>query len=99
MGWKEFTGKTVEEAITNACTDFVVPSDKLEVDVLEKESKGFLGLFGHQARIRARLVEEAGKEEIPAKADPVKPVLKEEVKKEPVKKEAVKPETVKHETV
>lgn len=99
MGWKEFTGKTVEEAITNACTDFVVPSDKLEVDVLEKESKGFLGLFGHQARIRARLVEEAGKEEIPAKADPVKPVLKEEVKKEPVKKEAVKPETVKHEPV
>ena len=108
MGWKEFTGKTVEEAITNACTDFVVPSDKLEVDVLEKESKGFLGLFGHEARIRARLKEEADKEEAlakaesPVKAEPEKVKTaskKEPVKSEPVKHEPAKSEPVKHEPV
>lgn len=83
MGWKEFTGKTVEEAITNACTDFVVPSDKLEVDVLEKESKGFLGIFSHQARIRARLKEENKKEA--AAPD------KKETEKQAKQKEQMKP--------
>ena len=78
MGWKEFTGKTVEEAKTNACTDFVVPSDKLEFDVLEKESKGIFGLFGHQARIRARLKEEYTEQESSEKkeAESAKPVSK-----------------------
>ena len=42
--FKEFTGKTVEDAITAASVELGVPSDEIEYDVLEKGSAG--GLFG-----------------------------------------------------
>ena len=42
--FKEFTGKTVEDAITAASVELGVPSDEIEYDVLEKGSTG--GLFG-----------------------------------------------------
>ncbi|RRF96910.1 MAG: protein jag [Lachnospiraceae bacterium] len=42
--FKEYTGKTVEDAITAASVDLGVPSDEIEYSVLEKGSAG--GLFG-----------------------------------------------------
>lgn len=54
----EFTGKNVDDAITTACTKFIVTSDKLDYVVLEEGSSGFLGFNVKPARIKARVMEE-----------------------------------------
>ncbi|MDE6851038.1 MAG: protein jag [Lachnospiraceae bacterium] len=53
--WKEYTAKTVNEALTNAVVQLETTSDKLEYDVIERETTGLLGLFSKPARIRARV--------------------------------------------
>jgi spoIIIJ-associated protein len=55
MEWKEITGKTVDEALTNAMLELGTTIDNLEYEVIEKESSGFLGMFGKPARIKARI--------------------------------------------
>ena len=35
MEYIEVTGKSVEEAITNACTKLGIPSDKLDYEVID----------------------------------------------------------------
>lgn len=54
MDWREFSAKTTEEAIQEACIALETTSDKLEYEVIEKESKGFLGFGSKPARIRAK---------------------------------------------
>ncbi len=54
MEWKEITGKTVDEALTNAMLELGTTIDKIEYEVIEKESSGFLGMFGKPAKIRVR---------------------------------------------
>ena len=51
----EFTAKTVDDAITAACQKFLVPSSKLEYELIEEGSAGFLGFNSKPARIRARI--------------------------------------------
>lgn len=84
------SAKTVDDAITEALIQLGVTSDRLEYEVIEKGSAGFLGIGMKQAVIEARRKAEPAEE--------VKNVLKEESvkeekysekKKEPVK-EAVK---------
>ncbi len=41
----EFTGKTVDEALTNALVSLETTSDKVEYEVVEKGSSGILGIF------------------------------------------------------
>ncbi len=53
--WKEYTAKTVNEALTNAVVQLETTSDKLEYEVIEKETSGLLGLFSKPAKIRARV--------------------------------------------
>lgn len=53
--WKEFTAKTVDEALTNALVQLETTSDKVEYEVIEKESAGILGLFSKPAKIRVRV--------------------------------------------
>lgn len=53
--WKEFSAKTVDEALTNALVQLETTSDKVEYDVIEKESSGILGLFSKPAKIRVRV--------------------------------------------
>lgn len=55
MEWKEFTGKTIDEALTNAMLELSTTADGLEYEVIEKETAGFLGMFQKPARIKARL--------------------------------------------
>ena len=43
MEFQRFTAKTVSDAVTAACRHFVVTSDRLEYEVLEEGSSGFLG--------------------------------------------------------
>lgn len=55
MDYKEFTGKTVDDAITEACQKLEVTSDKLDYVVIEKGSTGFLGFGNKPAVIKARV--------------------------------------------
>ena len=55
MEFIEVRGKTVEEAITNAQIQLGTTSDKIEYEIIERESNGFLGLIGKkEAVIKAR---------------------------------------------
>ena len=54
MDFTEFTGKTVDDALTNALVEFGVTSDQIEYEVLEKGSSGFLGFNSKPAKIKAR---------------------------------------------
>lgn len=54
----EKTGKTVEEALQVALSELGVDEKDVEIEVLEKPSKGILGLFGNKpARIKVTLKE------------------------------------------
>ena len=81
MEYMEFSAKTVQDAITEACTHFVVTSSSLEYEVIEEGSTGFLGIGSKPAVIKAR----AKSEEM----DEAKAVFTQEEKKE-VKKEVKK---------
>ena len=48
MDFIEITGKTVEDAITNALIKLETTSDRIEYEVIEKGSTGFLGFIGKQ---------------------------------------------------
>ena len=55
MEFVEFTAKTVDDAITAACQKFLVTSDRLEYEVMEEGSSGFLGFNEKPARIKAKV--------------------------------------------
>ena len=57
MEYIEITGKTVDEAITNATIKLSVTSDKLEYEVIDKGSNGFLGINRRPAVIKVRIAE------------------------------------------
>ena len=58
MDFKEFSAKTVDDAITEACKEFGVTSDKLEYEVVSEGSTGFLGFGSKPAVIKARVKSE-----------------------------------------
>lgn len=64
MDWVEFTGKNVDDALTESLISLETTSDKVEWEVIEKESKGVLGLFSRPARIRVRVKQEEVKEQV-----------------------------------
>lgn len=53
MEFIEVSAKTVNEAITEACRKLGVTSDRLEYEVIEEGSSGFLGIGAKPAVIRA----------------------------------------------
>ncbi len=53
MEYIEVSAKTVNDAITEACQKLGVTSDKLEVEVIEEGSNGFLGIGAKPAVIKA----------------------------------------------
>jgi spoIIIJ-associated protein len=56
MEGREIEGRTIDEAIEKACTEFGVPREKLRVEILCEGTPGFLGLGAKKARIRASLL-------------------------------------------
>ena len=54
MEYTEFSAKTVDEAIIEACSKLLITRDKLEFEVIEEGSNGFLGLGSKPALIKAR---------------------------------------------
>lgn len=83
MDYIEITGKTVDDAITEACQRFTITSDKLDYEIIEKGTSGFLGFNSKNAVIKARV-----KEEVVEKEEDISfSVEKDEVKNDTVKKE------------
>ena len=80
MEYMEFSAKTVQDAITEACTHFIVTSSSLEYEVVEEGSSGFLGIGSKPAVIKARVKS--------SDLDEAKSVFNKEAKEE--KKEAKK---------
>lgn len=80
------SAKTVNDAITEALIQLGVTSDRLEYEVIEKGSAGFLGIGMKQAVIEARRKPEPKEEKVE------EPVVEEPVKAEPKKVEAVQPQ-------
>ena len=58
MEFVQFSAKVLDDAITEACTHFIVTSDKLEYEIVEEGSTGFLGLKSKPYVIKARVKEE-----------------------------------------
>lgn len=56
MEYKEFTGKSVDDALTNALLELETTSDKVEWEVIEKGSNGILGIGSKPAKIAVRLL-------------------------------------------
>lgn len=67
MEFIEVSAKTVNEAITEACQKLGVTSDKLEYEVVEEGSNGFLGIGSKPATIKAAVKMEEESEEDCAK--------------------------------
>ena len=80
------SAKTVDDAITEALIQLGVTSDRLEYEVIEKGSAGFLGIGMKQAVIEARRKPEPKEEKVE------EPVVEEPVKAEPKKVETVQPQ-------
>jgi spoIIIJ-associated protein len=55
MEFIEVSAKTVNDAITEACQKLEVTSDKLEYEVVEEGTSGFLGIGAKPAVIKARV--------------------------------------------
>ncbi len=55
MEYIEVSSKTLSDAITEACQKLSVTSDKLEYEVIDEGSSGFLGIGSKPAVIKARV--------------------------------------------
>ena len=88
------SAKTVDDATTEALIQLGVTSDRLEYEVIEKGSPGFLGIGMKQAVIEARRKPEPEPEPEPEEifTKPEKPEIKETKKEAPVHKKKEKPE-------
>ena len=106
MEYIEVTGRTIDDALTNACLKLETTSDNIEYEVIEKGSNGLFGIFNSKptkikARVKAGLSsvdDEFSKLEAKEKKsidDTIKSEIKAESKKEVVKEteKAVKEET------
>ena len=58
MEFREFTGKTVEDATIEAATTLGIASSELDIEVVSKGTSGFLGIGAKPAVIRARAKKE-----------------------------------------
>ena len=108
MEFKEFSAKTVDEAITKASLEFETSSENLEIQVISEGKTGFLGFGSKPAIIKVRrkvntdvsLAEAPVKKETPVRVREEKKEIKRDVKKEAAVKEDVpakEPERVREE--
>lgn len=107
MDYVEVSAKTVDDAITKACIELEVSSDRLDIQVISEGSSGFLGFGSKPAVIKVRKkkepdwnLEEMAAPEEEKKNPPIQeetPVKAEAPKKEPAKNEQPRKEPVKKE--
>ena len=95
MEFREFTGKTVDDAIIEAATTLGIASSELDIEIVNKGSSGFLGIGSKPAVIKAKAKKEVKDEldDLIAAANKNKKGVrkasgaKKEAPKAPVKKE------------
>lgn len=75
MDYLEFSAKTVDDCITDACQKFSVTSDKLDYEVVEEGSAGFLGIKSKPAVIKAK-IKDSAKDRVKAFLDDVFAAMK-----------------------
>lgn len=92
MEFREFSAKTVDEAITKASIEYETSSENLEIQIISQGKAGFLGFGAKPAIIRAakKEIEEVLPKETAESARKPAPAKKEE-------KKSVKPQAVKEE--
>lgn len=91
MDYIEVSGKNVDEALTNALIKLETTSDKVEYEVIEKGSAGFLGMGRKLAVIKVRKKEDKPVEaNVKAKETETQKLADSSVSYEPVKAEPVK---------
>lgn len=78
MEFMEFSGKTVDDAITEALVSLGITSDQVEYEVIEKGGSGFLGFNAKPAKIRARKKVDTPVEEVAEAVSEVKAETTEE---------------------
>lgn len=88
----EKTGKTIDNAITDALIELGATTEEVDIEILEKGSKGFLGLGAKEARVRVTLKEISNTQENlkSANKEDVLVEIKESIKQD---KEEVKVDT------
>jgi len=52
----EIEAKTIDEAIEKACSEFNVPREKLNIEIISDGATGFLGLGSKKAKIKASIM-------------------------------------------
>ena len=52
----EIEAKSIDEAIEKACSEFQVPREKLNIEIISEGTPGFLGIGAKKAQIRASLL-------------------------------------------
>lgn len=84
MEFREFSAKTVDEAITKASLEYETSSENLEIQVISEGKTGFLGFGAKPAIIKAarKEIQETLPEEPVVKTAPAKKEEKKEIKKE-----------------
>jgi len=55
MDFQIFNAKTIDDAITEACKALGVTSDRLDYEVIDEGSSGFLGIGSKEASIKAKV--------------------------------------------
>ena len=98
MDYITVTAKNLDDAITEALVQLEVTSDRLDYEVIEKGSDGFLGFGRKQAVIKARRKEEEPVVEVKAEKKEEKPVKVEKTAKVEKTERTEKKESVKTET-
>ncbi len=89
MDYREFSGKTVEDAMIEAATTLGIASSELDIEVVSKGSSGFLGLGSKPAVIKAKPKQEV--------SDDIEEILSAKKSAKGKKKPAEKKEAVKEE--
>lgn len=64
MKFVEKIGKTVDDAITEALVELMVTRDNVDIEILEKGSKGFLGIGAKDAKVRVSVKEKDNDKEV-----------------------------------
>lgn len=92
MEFREFSAKTVDEAITKASIEFETSSENLEIQVISQGKAGFLGFGAKPAIIRAgkKEEEEILPEDVKEAKEPAKNLLQPEKKRKKNRKETIR---------
>ena len=89
MEFREFSAKTVDEAITKASLEFETFSENLEIEVISEGKSGFLGFGAKPAIIKVRKREASEQLETPVEEEKKEEAAAQEIPKT-ARKETVK---------